>query len=285
MLLIAVVAAAPADASLRRVATGAGPVATDDRVAAYQVNQRTLRVQRATGSSVEAVPGGCVFRDIVYPRVLFDCLDGGGRQYPLIRRIDNDAEWKPPPFGPPESPYLGDVFYELGRYWLRGFANHPKAGLIPAYLEWRRGLERVPNDGMTRNLDSPDLAPLRPCNGRFRGRFVSYAAPWVVFWSRGALYLRRCGGLRRRLVVCRPQCEQTTLTTRAVAWTQGNIVVLYRIRSRRRTIYRFSDFDARRSGYALRPALTRAELFVSEYRPRGEPAPLGFRIHRTSIGS
>jgi hypothetical protein len=268
-VLVAFVVTAPwaaAASKPRRIALARGAVAVTDgqRYAAYSAQPGIVTIiDTQTGLSKDhPADSGCAPADAAAGQLLLRCEPTPSSQYPGVMSLHSGAVAYPAGSRPSE------IYDNIGRYWLRGADPLAHGGPVLVYLNSRTGERRAgaAAGAGQRDLDTPDLAPLRPC-GRTPRSFVQYRSPFVLGFSKQpALVLTRCRPPKRTTIAsCQISCDTPQLSRAWVTWATLNRAYAYSIRTGRRLTWRFSDFD-QTLGYSMTVAHTHNRLFVTVAR-------------------
>ena len=293
--LVAPGAAGAADGELRSLGTARSPVLTDGtRYAAFlsDPTHLTVRDDARERSFEVSNPPGC--RPVA--------LGGGAR---LLRECPPE---EPPPGEPAAEHHYevvnltqetvndvptrpGDVFTDVGLRWLGGEARPEPGHVELTYVDWRTG-RRVgfgedPSDArVTRDLDSPTLAPLAPprpadyavvADGPFTAAHTGrdpQGRPAYLDLYRGTTE-RKFGQRLARLERCgATACRSITIGGGLVTWVKGRQVRGRAIRGGQRVLVRIAPGA---SAAGLRATHTRATVYVALFK--GEDDSSGFRLY------
>ena len=279
-----------ADAELRPLGSARSAVLTDGtRYAAFlsdpthltvrdDARERSFEVSNPPGCRPVALAGGA--------RLLRECPPDDGATDPRYEVVNLTQETVNDVPAQPE-----DVFTDVGLRWLGGEARPEPGHTEITYMDWRTG-RRVsfgedPSDArVTRDLDSPTLAPLAP--PRPSGYAVEADEPFTVAHTgrdaRGRpaqldLYRgttqRDFGQRIARLDRCgATACRFITVGGGLVTWVKGRQVRGRATRNRARVLVRIASGA---SAAGLRATHTRKTVYVALFK--GEDESSGFRLY------
>lgn len=279
-----------ADTELRSLGSGRSAVLTDGtRYAAFlsdpahltvrdDTRERSFEVSNPPGCRPVALAGGA--------RLLRECPPEGEAtevRYEVVNLTQetvNDVPTQP-----------GDAFTDVGLRWLAGEARPEPGHTEITYMDWRTG-RRVgfgedPSDArVTRDLDSPTLAPLAP--PRPDGYAVEADEPFTAAHTgrdaqgrpaqldlyRGTTQ-RDFGQRIARLDRCgATACRSVTVGGGLVTWVKGRQVRGRATRNAARVLVRIASGA---SAAGLRATHTRKTVYVALFK--GEDESSGFRLY------